>query len=260
MKPSTVRVILCVIGGFFLFGLVSTLATGDRQGSRDTGVAIVGMLMLGGLLAGAWWIRTKPRRVAAEDAARALGLQYSGTDSVGLIDRPFPLLHRLATVRGLENVMFGSWQGHELHVFEYWYARSSNPSLNDFERFSCVVMPLPGWWPDLVIVPETLASRALDHLTMGEVNLESEAFNRSFAVRSSDPRFASALLDARMMAWLLERSAEWGFEVAGGEVLCYRSRVQPWELRQVLETASGFLDQVPEVVSGLFPPPTPRQA
>jgi hypothetical protein len=185
-------------------------------------------------------------------------LRYAATDVFGLIDRPFPLLHRLASVRGLENVMFGSWQGHDIHAFEYWYARSSNPSLNDFERFSCVVMPLPGWWPDLLIAPETLASRALDHLTMGEVALESEAFNRSFTVRSADPRFANALLDARMLAWLLDRSEGWGFEVAGGEVLCYRSRVQPWELRPVLDTASGFLDHVPNVMWSLFPPPTPR--
>jgi hypothetical protein len=57
---------------------------------------------------------------------------------------------------------------------------------------------------------------------MSEVTLESETFNRSFTVRSADPRFASALLDARMMAWLLDRSGEWG------------------------------------VVGSLFPPPTPR--
>ena len=39
-------------------------------------------------------------------------------------------------------------------------------------------------------------------------------------------------------------------------LLCYRSpRLQPWELQPLLETALEFLDQVPGVVSSLFPAP-----
>jgi hypothetical protein len=256
MKPSTRRALVYAVGGFLAFGLLLTLLNGDTRGARDIAVAIVGLLLFGGLVAGAWWIRTQPRRSAAEEAARELGLRFSANDVFGLIDRPFPLFRRLASVRGLENVMLGTWHGHEVTLCEYWYARSSNPSLNDFERFSCVMTPLPAWWPELLIAPETLMARALERLTMNEVHLESEAFNRAYTVRSADPRFANALLDATMMQWLLDGSDLSAYEVAGGMLLCYRSpRLQPWELEPLLETTLKFLEQIPDVVSSLFPAP-----
>lgn len=253
MKSSSWRIVAYVFGGFLAVGLGLTMLKGDARGARDVAVALVALLLFGGLAAGAWWIRTQPRRAAGEDAARALGLRFSATDRFGLIDRPFPLFRRLATVRGLENVMFGTWLGHEVTLCEYWYARSSNPSRADFERFSCVMTPLPPWWPDLLIAPETLMSRALDHVTMGEMHFESEAFDRAFTVRSVEPRFANALLDARMMQWLLDRAGVTGFEVADGTLLCYASRVHPWELRPLLETTLAFLDHVPDVVASLYP-------
>jgi hypothetical protein len=253
MKPSAMRALVYGFCVFLAAGLLLTLVKGDAQGARDVSLAIVALAMFGALAAGAWWIRTQPRRSATEDAARALGLSFSAKDPSGLIDRPFRLFRRLASVRGLENVMFGTWHGFDVTVCEYWYARSSNPSLDDFERFSCVMTPLPASWPDLVLAPETLAARALVRITLDEVNTESEAFNRTYTVRSADARFAHALLDARMMQWLLDRSDAAGFEVADGILLCYRPRLQPWELRPLLETASEFLDQVPDVVPSLFP-------
>lgn len=255
MKPSTRRALVIGLGGLLAVGLLMTLMKGDAQGARDVALALVGMIVIGGLAGGAWWIRTQPRRSAAEDAARTLGLRFSARDTFGLIELPFPLFGRLATVRGLENVMFGTWHGIDVKVFDYWYARSSNPALNDFERFSCVITPLPAEWPDLLIAPETLSARAIGSLDMHEVNLESEAFNRAFTIRSADPRFANALLDPRMMQWLLDRSDHdlTGFEVVNGMLLCSCPRLQPWALQPLLETAQEFLGRVPGVMAGLYP-------
>ena len=219
MKPSTRRSLLIVFGGLLVSGLILNLLRGDARGARDIALAIFGLAIMAGFALMAWWVRTQPRLDAARAAARDLGLGYSAKDEFGLIDLPFPLLQRPATVRGLGSVMFGTWRDREVKIFEYWYARSSNQALDDFERFSCVVSQLPAWWPDLVVVPETIITRAADHLTMNEVNLESDAFNRAFSVRSQDQRFANALLDARMMAWLLDLAGSWGFEIAGGILL-----------------------------------------
>ena len=255
MKPSTRRSLLIVFVGLLVSGLILTLLRGDARGARVIALAIFGLAIMAGFALMAWWVRTQPRLDAARAAARDLGLGYAAKDEFGLIDLPFPLLQRPATVRGLGSVMFGTWRDREVKIFEYWYARSSNQALDDFERFSCVVSQLPAWWPDLVIVPETIVTRAADHLTMNEVNLESDAFNRAFSVRSQDQRFANALLDARMMAWLLDRAGPWGFEIAGGMLLCYRTpMLQPWEVRPLLETSAEFMDMVPGVVSSLFEP------
>lgn len=189
MKPSTVRVVVYGLIGLFATGLLITLAKGEVRSARDVALAIVGLALIGSLAAGAWWIRTKPRREAARDAAASLGLRFSPADTTRLIDRPFALFRRAATVRGLENVMTGDWQGSAVTVCEYWYARSSNPSLDDVERFTCVMMPLPPWWPELELTRETVGTRSVGYLTRREVNLESEAFNRRYSVRSADPRF-----------------------------------------------------------------------
>ncbi len=256
MKTSTWRILAYSLGAFLAFGLLLTTVNGDARSARDVAIALVVLLGFGGMAAGAWWIRTQPRRSATEGAARTLGLRFSATDEFGLIDRPFPLFRRISTVRGLENVMHGTWHGREVTLCDYWYARSSNPARNDFERFSCVMTPLPAWWPALLIARETLVARAAEHITMDQVNTESEAFNRAFTVRSADERFANALLDARMMGWLLDRTDLGGIEVAGGRLLCYRPRLHPWELQPLLETALEFLDRVPAVTSSLFPAPS----
>ena len=257
MKPSTVRLVAIGIGVFLVFGLLSALATGDTAGARDIAGAVVALAAIGGLAALARRIRTEPRRDATQDAARDLGLGFAARDVFGLIDLPFPLFQRVVTVRGLDNVMFGTWRGSDVKVFEYWYARSSDPSIDDYERFSCLMTPIPSHWPDLQITPETLVTRAVGRLTTQEIDMESESFNRAFTVRSADRRFARALLDAQMMRWLLDLGGRWGFEIVGGTLLCYRSpRLEPWTLEPFLESGMDFVDRIPNVVRSLFPEPT----
>jgi hypothetical protein len=256
MKPSTVRVTAVGIGSFLFLGLLLSIADRDAAGTRDISAAIVGLAVFGGIGLLAWRIRTGPRRDAARDAARTLGLGYAAGDTFDLMDLPYPLFHRVVTVRGLDNVMFGTWRGMDVTLFEYWYARSSDPSKDDVERFSCLMTPLSPTWPDLAVVPETVAARVAGRVTMREIDLESELFNRSFTVRSSDARFARALLDAQMMDWLLGLGGGWGFEIAEGTLLCYRSpQLQPWEVEQVLHTAAAFVTRIPRVVPSLFPGP-----
>jgi hypothetical protein len=47
-------------------------------------------------------------------------------------------------------------------LFDYWYARSSDPSVDDTERFSCVMIRLGTSWPGLLIEPATSAARLAD--------------------------------------------------------------------------------------------------
>ena len=101
MKPSTRRSLLIVLGGLLVSGLILTLLRGDARGARDIALAIFGVAIMAGFAVMAWWIRTRPRLDAARAAARDLGLGYSAKDGFGLIDLPFPLLQRPATVRGL---------------------------------------------------------------------------------------------------------------------------------------------------------------
>jgi hypothetical protein len=255
MKPSTVRAATIGLGLFLAAGLLLTIARGDAAGAHDVSAAIVAVLVFGGIGYVAWRIRTGPRRDASRDEARNAGLTIVEGDPLGLIDLPHPLLGRIVTVRGIDNVMVGSWAGVPVTVFDYWYARSGDPTIDDVERFSCLLTPLDNRWPDVTIDPETPLTRATGRVTMREIDMESEAFNRAFTVRSTDRRFVNALVDARMMRWLLELGGGWGFELVGGRLLCYRSpQVQPWELTWFLETSLGFVAHVPSVVASIVAP------
>ena len=44
---------------------------------------------------------------------------------------------------------------------------------------------------------------------------ESGAFGRRYRVRTEDRLFATAFLDQRMLAWMLEQGDDWTFEVGG---------------------------------------------
>jgi hypothetical protein len=257
MKPKTRRTVAIGIAAFFAYGLLLTVVSGDSRAAGDILRAVVALVVIAACGLGAWWIRTQPRRRSAEAAAYELGLRFSAADPFDLIDLPFALFNRLASVRGLENVMYGTWRGLEVKLFDYWYARSSDPSIDDTERFTCLIISLGTSWPSLLIEPETAAARLAGRITLKEIEFESEAFNRAFTVRGDDPRFASAFVDGRMMRWLLELPVgRWGFQIAGDALLCYRTpAVLPWALLDVLQTGSAFIDRTPSVVSSLYPAP-----
>jgi hypothetical protein len=56
-----------------------------------------------------------------------------------------------------------------------------------------------------------------------------------------------------MMQWLLEHGADYGVEVVGNRVLVAGPKISPTELVQLIGTAKGFIDHVPEVVFSLYP-------
>ena len=85
------------------------------------------------------------------------------------------------------------------------------------------------------------------------MDFELERFNRAYRVLCEDGRFASALVDQRMMEWLMDVAAGVGFQVAGGRLLVFAERVQPWELESILSVGEDFLAQVPGALRSMYP-------
>ena len=67
------------------------------------------------------------------------------------------------------------------------------------------------------------------------------------------PKFASDVLDARMMEWLLANGSGYTFEVVGNRLLVAGPRIDPAALVGLLGVAHGFSRHVPTVVSSLYP-------
>jgi hypothetical protein len=184
------------------------------------------------------------------------GLDFSIDDPFDALGEPFALLQR-GDGRGVENVLWGEWQGVELRAFDYWYYEESTDSKGHtsetYWRYDCVLAPVDAWCPSLQISEENVMTRLADVLTFRDIEFESEEFNRRFTVEGTDERFASAFCDARMMGWLLEHAEGYVFEVIGDRLLCACGRVAPAELIHLFGTAIEFREQIPAVVSSLYP-------
>jgi len=238
--------------GILAFGVVILIA--GREWKRAWELIAVA-IVIGLLLVLVRW-RDQPRRRATEAEARRLRMRWTAEDRFGLLDQPFQLFRSTRPFSGeVANVVSGSWHGFEVRSFDHSY------SVSDDERrlLSCVQIAIPGGWPTLVIRPETWFTRVAD-VAVPDIAFESEAFDRAFVVRCHDRAFAAALVDPRMMEWLLSLDPPWGFEIDGRWILGYRDQVQPWEIEVVLETVESFIRRIPRAVASLYPeamPPRP---
>ncbi|HZD18754.1 MAG TPA: hypothetical protein VE669_11490 [Actinomycetota bacterium] len=243
-----------VLAAGYLLIVVGSLAS--EQGRENLPALLFGGLVVGFFVYLAF-LREEPRREALRAEARRLGLSFSREDPSGIIDIPFDLFGRTRRSYGaLSNVLSGSWESFQVRAFDYTYSVSED----EVRECSCAMVAIPGGWPALAIRPETPLTSIADHLALPDIGFESERFNRTFEVSSDDRRFASAVVDARMMSWLLSLVPRCGFEIRGRWILAYRDRVQPWEIGSVLSLVSDFVDRIPGAVRSLFPealPPRP---
>ena len=259
MRSSTARRLVIGIGVAFLVVAVPIAITGSEDDRRT--VLAVGLVAA--TIAGLWWaervFRAEPRRRSMQDEARRLGLRMSTTDEEGIWALPFDLLARRGVI-DVTNVLSGRWRGIDVVIFEYRCAIEERE-----ERYTCAILAVPLGWPWLLVKPETPLTQLEQDIGLGDVRTEWDEFNRAFLVRTGEPRFATAVLDGRMMGWLMSLSPRRGFEIAGGRLLSYTAPVQPWELERVLEAALEVRERIPTVVESLFgddlpPRPDPEQA
>lgn len=199
------------------------------------------------------------RKLERQRQLRALalgqGLDFSIDDPFDTLGEPFALL-RKGDGRGVENVLWGAWHGTEVRAFDYWYYEESSDSKGHrsktYSRFDCVIALVDAHCPQLQISEENLFTRLADALAFRDIEFESEEFNRAFQVQSDDRRFASYMVDARMMEWLLTTHPYLRFEVHGPRLLCYVRRVAPDQTGELLETSAGFVAAVPRVVHDVY--------
>lgn len=252
MRVRTSRTILLWLAVIFLGGMLLLALAGDAAAKRELPAQVATWGFIGLLFFLGWWFKVRPRRELHQAQARSLGLRSAPGDPLGYFQRPFALLGHAAGAKDIENTSWGSWRGMEVVVIDYWFARSSDPSRTDHRYYTCAATAVPVAWPNISILPEGLGSRIATSIGGRDIEFELESFNRAFEVRSGDARFAHALVDARMMSWLLELPPDTGFEILDGSIMCRTPRRLDRDLTWALETMATFLDRVPPVVDPLF--------
>ena len=199
--------------------------------------------------------RARKRRILEwQQTAAGLGFQFSTEDPFGLIGLPFDLFSR-GDGRGSENVAWGTKDGLDTKVFEYWFydtqTDDEGDTSEDYSYFSCALLPAPVFCPHTTIGPEGFFGRVGRALGFHDIEFESEDFNRNMKVKSAEPKFANYLVDARMMEGLLGNKG-WQFELSGQQILTYCNRVKPHEIVGVLSAAEGFHQQIPKVIEDTY--------
>ncbi len=240
---------LKVLAGTFVVLVPAMLLIEGRQAARE--VLAAGLLV--GLFVAAVLLRKRGRSDLMGSEARRLRLRFAARDPFDLLDEPFALFQHAYSE--IDNVLWGAWGDLEVRVFDYAYTRSEN----DERRYSCALAAIPGGWPTLVIRPESAITRLGDQVAMPGIEFELEAFNRAFDVRCDDRRFASAVVDQRLMEWLLGLGNESGFEIRGRWILGCRDQVQPWELEGVLRMLADFVQRIPRAARALYPEDLPER-
>lgn len=255
MKVPTSRKLLLWLAVVFLGGMLLLALSGDAEARRELPAQIAAWGTIGALLFAGWWFKVRPRRELHQDEARTLGLRSAPGDPLGFLEWPFALLGHAATAKDIENTSWGTWRGLEVVVFDYWFARSSDPQVDDYRYYTCASTPVSPTWPNLAILPEGLGARLAGSAGIRDVEFELEAFNRSFEVRTNDRRFASALVDGSMMEWLLGLPRGTGFEIADGTLLCQTPRRLDGDVAWALVSMATFMSRVPPVVESLYGTP-----
>jgi hypothetical protein len=131
------------------------------------------------------------------------------------------------------------------------FLRSQAP--DDYEPTiwrSCAVTPVAFEAPFLRIERRGVGV-GLDGSRLEELSFESETFNDSWRVRTSEREFAEAFVDQRMMAWLEDRATDVAFEVGGGWAMVETDDDAD---RALLDALEGFVERIPRVVGSLYPP------
>lgn len=250
MRRSTAVRVAAIIGVAWAATLLLMLVQGDPQ-ARGLLREFLGLSVLAGAIGWATYrFRVLPRRESFEGQAREAGLQVSPGDPLRLLSSGFSIFRRPASARELENTAWGPWRGREIVVADYWYVPGTNTARDDEQRFMCVIDEASPGWPDLAAVPAGAAAVVKDAVGLGDQELEWERFNRAFDLRASDRRFASAMLDARMMEWLLAQAPGVGFEILGGRLMVFEPRMRTSldDVARALARYDAFLSHVPRVV------------
>jgi hypothetical protein len=219
-------------------------------------IVLILLMLFSAIGAIASLLRAKRALEIGEIAARA-GLEYSAHDPFDCTRVSFRHFMK-GDGRGAENVMWREpGDGHVYRVFDYWFYRESRDQYGNvsksYDRSSCALALVGSAWPDITIAREGVFEKVLNTIAGGDIDFESEEFNRLFAVHCTDRRFASALVDAQMLEFLLTTRGVLNFEIKGRWLLVWTDQLKPQLMPGLLRMAEEFVAHIPPVVWELYP-------
>jgi len=196
------------------------------------------------------------REAAFARVAASLGLRFSERDESSVRQLGFPLFHGgLGTESG--NLVSGTLRGSPVAAFDfaYWteWRDSKGIAHREYHRFLCAVTDLAVACPALTIAHRGLIGSVAGALGLDGIQFESDEFDRVYRVTCADRRFASALVDPAMMAWLLDAPSPVTFQTAGGHLLAAATDRRPEAIPGLFHALLAFRAHIPAFVVSEYP-------
>jgi len=195
--------------------------------------------------------RKKERIAFAERLAAQHGFNVD-TSTKG----PPPQQFDLFGMGSSQQVSFQFWRhGEQDSVFQYRFTTGSGKNRTVHLR-TVALVELPFLAPHTKIGPEGFWSGIGRMVGMRDIEVESAQFNEQYRVTGDDERFAVALLDHQMLAWLLSSQSGQGsikFELWGPWLLCVSDRIDMNRMFGFLDWAQGVREHMPTVLRSLYP-------
>lgn len=152
------------------------------------------------------YISSLKRREAMAAMAARLGLHFMPHKDRDMARR-YRFLDKLrrGSQRYAFNVLSGSYQGHDVLLFDYHYRTGSGKNTHH-HYLSFFILHLPVSFPELIIAPEGIFSKIAQAVGYDDIDFESHEFSRKFCVRSKNKKFAYDVCNARMIEYLLSNT------------------------------------------------------
>jgi hypothetical protein len=198
------------------------------------------------------------REAAFARVATSLGLRFSQRDESSVRQLGFPLFHE---GRGTEsgNLVSGTLQGIPVAAFDFAYwtevRDSKGGTHRQYHRFLCAMTDIAPACPALIIEHRGLIGRLAGALGLDGVQFESDDFDKAYRVLCGDRRFATALVDPAMMAWLLDAPSPVAFQTAGPHLLAVSTDRRPTAIPGLFHALVDFRAHIPAMVASEYPAP-----
>jgi hypothetical protein len=193
----------------------------------------------------------KKRRAMLQGFALSQGWTYTARDD-GWCERYVGTPFGEGDDRTAANVLAGRYGARDMVAFDYSYETSSTDSKGNrtttTHRFAVCALAMPAPLPALELGPESVLTRFAGAIGLGDVELESEDFNRRYRVKARDPKLAYDVLNPRTMQALLARPPL-HMRLLDVDAVCWESgRTEPAELLARLSTLQVLIDGIPSFV------------
>lgn len=198
------------------------------------------------------WYRQKKRREALQQLCRQNGWHYERRNdrwASGMRDY-YPLFRR-GFGRRCTNVVTIPNEPAQTTLFDYRYKERTGSGKNRSTttyRYKVALSRLPAPLPALSIDSENVLTRLAGSFGFTGLETESEEFNSRFRVSADDRRTAFAILNPRMIEFLMDQELE-DWEIVGDWLLiASRGRWKLEEYAGVADATAAFVDHVPDWV------------